>query len=65
MKIVIDDSAIEKVEDLNKMYKKAWGKEVDYRIAPRGITQERLVKCLELMIEENLSLVVAYNELFK
>ena len=64
MKILIDDSVIDKVEELNKKYKETWGKEVDYRIVPKGITQERLMECLELMIEENVSLVVAYHKLF-
>lgn len=65
MEIYIDDSAIDKVEELNKRYKETWGKEVDYTIIPSGITQEKLVKCLELMIENNISLLVAYSRLFK
>lgn len=60
----IDDSAIEKVEELSKVYEFTWGKKVDYTIIPKGITQEKMVKCLELMIESNLSLLVAYNKLY-
>ena len=48
-----------------KEYKDTYNKEVDYTVIPRGITQEKLIKCLELMISDNLSLLVAYNKLEK
>ena len=60
----INDSALEKVRELSEKYKETWGKEVDYGIAPDGLTQEKLVKCLELMVEDNLSLAIAYAKLF-
>lgn len=60
-----NEATLEKIEELNKKYEETWGKEVNYAIIPNGITQEKLVKCLELMIEDNLSLVVAYTKLFK
>lgn len=56
---------MKKIDELSKKYKETWGKEVDCSILPRGISQEKLVKCLELMIDDNLSLLVAYNKLFK
>ena len=62
--INIDDSAIYKVEELNKKYKEIWNKDVDYTVIPKGLTQEKLVKCLELMIKTNDGLLVAYNKLF-
>ena len=65
MHILIDDSTLDIVEELNKKYKEVWQKEVDYTVVPRGLTQEKLVLCLKLMIEENLSLLMAYNKLFK
>ena len=64
-KIFMDNSALEKVEKLNKKYKETWGREVDYSVIPGEMTRERLVKCLELMVKDNLSLVVAYTKLFK
>ena len=65
VEIVLDDFAVsKKVEELNKKYLETWGKEVDYTIIPQGITQEKLVKCLALMIETNDSLPVAYYKLF-
>ena len=60
-----DKTTLKKIEELNKKYKETWGKEVDYNILPKGISQEKLVKCLELMIDDNLSLLVAYTKLFK
>ena len=64
MEIVLDDFAVsKKVEELNKKYLETWGKEVDYTIIPKGNTQEKLVKCLALMIETNDSLIVAYHKL--
>ena len=60
-----DKNTLQKIEELSKKYKETWGKEIDYSIMPIGITQEKFVKCLELMIDDNLSLVVAYTKLFK
>ncbi len=64
-KMQSDANILRNVEELEKKYEETWGKEVDYTIIPNGITQEKLVKCIELMIEENLSLVEAYTTLFK
>ena len=64
MGIFIDDSAVERVDKLCKKYKEIYGKEVDYTIIPRGITQEKLEKCVELMIKDNISLVVAYEKIY-
>ena len=60
-----NENTLKKIDELSKRYKETWGKEVDYSIFPSGISQEKLVKCLELMIDDNLSLLVAYNKLFK
>ena len=63
--MAIDDSAIERVRKLSRKYKETWGQEVDCSVIPREITQAKLVKCLELMISDNVSLLVAYHKLFK
>lgn len=60
-----DKNTLKKIDELSKRYKETWGKEVDCSILPKGISQEKLAKCLELMIEDNLSLLVAYKKLFK
>ena len=51
------------VEDLLKKYRETWSKDVDFTISPKGITQEDIIPCLELMIADNLSLLQAYNVL--
>lgn len=53
------------VEDLLKKYRETWDKDVDFTISPKGITQEDIIPCLELMIADNLSLLQAYNVLKK
>ena len=60
-----DKDTLNKIEELCQKYEETWGKKVEYKIIPNGITQEKFVKCLELMISDNLSLLVAYNKLFK
>lgn len=60
----IDDSAVEKVNELCKKYQESYGTEIDFTIIPKGITQEKLEKCIELMIDDNLSLIDAYEKLY-
>ena len=60
-----DEVTLKKIEELCKKYKEPWRKEVDYTVVSKGITQEIFVKCLELMIADNSSLVDAYAKLFK
>ena len=60
-----DEVTLKKIEELCKKYKETWWKEMDYTVMPNRITQEKFVKCLELMIADNLNLVVAYTKLFK
>lgn len=62
--IIIDDSAIDKVNELCKVYEKTWGKKVDFKIMPPMITQEQLVEVVSLMIQTNDSLLVAWNKLY-
>ena len=61
----VNKYTLSKIKELNEKYKETWGKEVDYTIIPKGITQEKLVEWLELMTSENISLIVAYNKIFK
>ena len=63
MTLTIDDTPLQRIDELSKRYKATYNKEVDYTVIPKGITQEKLIKCLELMISDNLSLTVAYNKL--
>ena len=47
-----------------KKYQETYGKEIDFTIIPKGLTQEKLGKCIELMIDDNISLIVAYEKLY-
>ena len=64
--MLIDDSALEKIEELSKLYMETWGREIDLSLWQnlKGMTQQKMVKCIELMIEDNISLIVAYAKLF-
>ena len=64
MEICVNNSLLEKIEELSREYERTWGKEVDYTTFPKGINQEKMVKCLEHMIDTNDSLLVAYEKLF-
>lgn len=55
---------LNKIYELNEIYEYTWGQRVDNTVIPTGMTQERLVKVLELMIETNDSMLVAYNKLY-
>ncbi len=59
---MINDSVFKKIEILEKEYEKTWGKKVNYTIIPKGMTQEKLVKVLELMVETGDSILVAYSK---
>ena len=64
-KYEIDDSAVGRVNELCKKYQETYGKEIDFTIIPKSITQEKLEKCIRLMIDDNISLVVAYDRLYR
>ena len=64
-KYEIDDSAVDRVNELCKKYQETYGKEIDFTIIPQGITQEKLEKCIRLMIDDNISLVIAYDRLYR
>ena len=62
---MMNKQALENVNMLCKKYKSIYGKEVDLTIIPQGISIEKIEKCLELMIDDNLSLLMAYKTLYK
>ncbi|MBR1738617.1 MAG: DUF4288 domain-containing protein [Firmicutes bacterium] len=49
---------LKKIEILEKRYKENWGKDVDYTIIPREITQEKLVSMLERIAATGEGLLV-------
>ena len=48
---MVNQEAIEKIEELLQKYKYNWGKEIDINYLPSGITQEKLVVVLESIVE--------------
>ena len=60
----VEEDAVRRLEELSIKYKETYGKEIDYTIIPKGITQEKLVNVIKLMIDDNLSIVTAYHKLY-
>ena len=40
------------------------GKDVDYTTLPKGITQEKLVDVLKIIVDTGESILVGYNKLY-
>ena len=53
----------ERIRVLEKKYKENWGKDVDYTILPKGITQEMLVTIFERITETGESILTGYEKL--
>ncbi len=53
---------LEQLDTLYALYKQRWGKDVDYTVLPKGITQDKLVDVLERIVDTGES--VGYNKLF-
>lgn len=60
---MVNEKALERIRVLEKKYKENWGKDVDYSILPKGITQEMLVTILERITEIGESILTGYEKL--
>lgn len=60
---MVNEKALERIRVLEKKYKENWGKDVDYTILPKGITQEMLVTILERITETEESILTGYEKL--
>lgn len=60
---MVNEKALERIRVLEKKYKENWGKDVDYSILPKGITQEMLVTILERITETEESILTGYEKL--
>lgn len=60
---MVNEKALERIRVLEKKYKENWGKDVDYIILPKGITQEMLVTILERITETGESILTGYEKL--
>ena len=61
---MINQEALEKVEELLEKYKFNWGKEVNLNCMPSGISQEKLVVVLERIVETGESVLVGWNKCY-
>lgn len=62
---VVDQEALEKIEELIQKYKYNWGKEPDLNCRPPGMTQEKFVVVLEYIVETGESVLAGWNQCFK
>lgn len=60
---MIDVEISKKIKELSLLYKQRWGKEPDYTIVPKGITQEILLKVLERIVDTGESVLVGWNKI--
>ena len=60
---MVNEKALERIRVLEKKYKENWGKDVDYSILPKGITQEMLITILERITETGESILTGYEKL--
>jgi hypothetical protein len=59
---MINSDALKNIKILEMEYERKWGKKVNYSIIPKGITQEKMVCVLEVMVKTGDSLLVAFNK---
>lgn len=62
---MINEEAMQRIEELNKEYERRWGKPVDYLIKPASLTQESLVIVLERIVDTGESILVGWNKIKK
>lgn len=60
---MLNKEALEKIRILEQKYKETWGINVDYTIIPSGMTQEKLVKVLERIVDTGESIIVGFNKI--
>ncbi len=60
---MIDVEISKKIKELGLLHKQRWGKEPDYTIVPKGITQEILLKVLERIVDTGESELVGWNKI--
>ena len=60
-----NQETLNQIKILEQRYLENWGKEVDYIVLPVGLTQEKLVKILEIIVETGESILVGFNKINK
>lgn len=58
---MIDVEAMKRIDELNALYKKGWGKDVDYFAMPCNCSQKDLVVVLERIVNTGESVLVGWS----
>ena len=61
---VVNQEALEQIEELLQKYKYNWGKEVELNNTIPGMAQEQLVVVLERIVETGESVLVGWDKCF-
>lgn len=62
---MIEVEIYNKIQKLSLLYEKRWGKEPDYTVVPKGMSQEVLLKVLERIVDTGESILVGWNKIHK
>lgn len=60
---MVNQEALDRSRILEQEYFINWGKHVDYTVIPRGMSQEKMVKVLERIVETGESILVGYGKI--
>ena len=60
---MVNKEALDKIKVLEQAYEENWGKSVDYTIIPRGVTQDKMVKILERIVDTGESILVGFEKI--
>ena len=61
---MVNQEALEKIEELLQKYKYNWGRDIDLNYIPPGMTQEKLVVVMERIIATGESILGGWNKCF-
>lgn len=61
---MIDQELIDIAEELMQKYEYNWGKKLETKSMPRGMTQEKFVVVMERIVETGESILVGWNKCF-
>ncbi len=61
---MLNPDTLKQINRLCDIYQYRWGKEVDYTVLPRAITQEMLLLILERIVDTGESILVGYDKIY-
>ena len=60
---MVNETALQECERLERVYKERWGREVDLSLLPRTVTQEMLCLILRRIVDTGESSLVGYDKI--